>query len=168
MAIAFAQAFSVLAIDTNSRGISPVDYGLVMGFNGALIVCVELPLVTWIKRFPTRQLLAAGFAIVGIGTASFAWAESLVGVFIAMAIYTIGEMIALPVSAAYAAQLAPAQFRGRYFGYMSLAWGIAALAGSVGVWAFSLLGSDWWIWAGSFGLIAGGLMIPKLTDLRSR
>ena len=168
MAIAFAQAFNVLAIDTNARGISPVDYGLIMGFNGALIMCVELPLVTWIKRFPARWVLVVGFTIVGIGTASFAWADSLGGLFMAMAIYTLGEMVALPVSAAYSAQLAPAKFRGRYFGYMSLAWGIAALAGSIGVWAFSILGTTWWIWAGGFGLIAGGLMIPKLPDLRMR
>lgn len=168
MAIAFVQAFNVLALDTHARGISPVDYGLIMGFNGALIMFVELPLVTWIKRFPARGVLVVGFSLVGIGTASFAGADSLGTMFIAMAIYTLGEMVALPVSAAFSAQLAPAKFRGRYFGYMSLAWGIAALAGSIGVWAFSILGPTWWIWAGGFGLVAGGLMIPGLPDLRLR
>lgn len=166
MAIAFAQAFNVLAIDATTRGISPFDYGLIMGLNGALIMCIELPLVTWIKRFPARQVLVVGFVMVGAGCASFAFVETLQGFFVAMAIYTLGEMVSLPVSAAYSARLAPVRFRGRYFGYMSLAWGIASLAGSFGVWAYSVLGTNWWIWSGCFGFVAGGLMIPVFVDRR--
>jgi len=167
-AVAFARAFNVLAIDTNARGISPFDYGLIMGFDGALIVGIELPLVSWIKQFPARRVLVVGFVLVGLGCASFAFAATLPGFFIAMSIYTLGEMISLPVSAAYSARLAPARFRGRYFGYMSLAWGIAALAGSAGVWAYRVWGTSGWIWSECFGLIAGGMMIPFFLDRRPK
>ncbi len=166
MAISFAQAFNVLAIDTDSRGIVPFEYGLIMGFNGALIMAVELPLVRWIKRYPARRVLTIGFTMIGLGCASFPWAETLMGFFVAMAIYTLGEMISLPISAAYAAKLAPPQFRGRYFGYLGLAWGAASLAASAGVWAYSLLGASWWIWSGVFGLVAGGLMTMTWSDRR--
>jgi len=137
-----------------------------MGCNGALVVCIELPQVSWIKRFPARPVLVVGFVLVGLGCASFAVAETLPGFFIAMSIYTLGEIISLPVSAAYSARLAPARFRGRYFGYMRLAWGIASLAGSAGVWAFSVWGLSRWIWSGGLRLITGGMMIPVFPDRR--
>ncbi len=71
MAVAFVQVFNVLAIDSTARGLSPVDYAIVMGFNGFLIMCVELPLAQWIQKFPAKQVTVIGFTTIGLGCASF-------------------------------------------------------------------------------------------------
>ena len=168
MAIAFVQVYNVLAIDASARGIEPYHYGIIMGFNGALIMILELPLVQWIKRYEPKRVLVVGFGTIGLGCAGFAWADSIPDFLGAMAIFTLGEMIALPVSAGYSARLAPVAYRGRYFGYFSFAWGIAGLAGSAGVWGYSRMGENWWILAGGFGLLAGGLMVFTFTDRRPR
>ncbi|GAB5562875.1 MAG: MFS transporter [Synoicihabitans sp.] len=168
MAVAFVQVFNVLAIDSTTRGLTPVDYGIVMGFNGFLIMCVELPLAQWIKKFPAKRVTAIGFATIGVGCASFYWAESMGEFLAAMALFTVGEMIALPVSAAYGAQLAPQEYRGRYFGFFSVMWGISALAGSAGIWIYDGIGITWWLLTGTFGLAAGLILIPQFRDRRTR
>lgn len=79
MAVAFVQVFNVLALDATGRGLSMVDYGIVMGFNGFIIMLVELPLAQWIKRFPARLISGLGFALIGLGCASFALVETMGG-----------------------------------------------------------------------------------------
>lgn len=166
MAVAFVQVFNVLALDATGRGLSMVDYGIVMGCNGFIIVLVELPLVQWIKRYSPRLISGLGFALIGIGCASFALVESMMGFLMAMALFTLGEMIALPVSAAYGAQLATAEYRGRYFGFFSIMWGLSAMVGSAGVWVYGQVGLHWWWFTGGFGLAAGALMLFQFVDRR--
>lgn len=162
MSIAFVQVFNVLALDTAAHGLSTVDYGLVMGLNGAIIMLVELPLVQWIKRYPARPVLTVGFLTVGLGCASFGWAKSMFDYALAMAFFTIGEMISLPVSAAHGARLAPTEYRGRYFGFFGMVWGVAGLTGSSGIWIFERVGGIWWIWTGAFGVAAALCMAIRV------
>ncbi|WP_221028856.1 MFS transporter [Actomonas aquatica] len=159
MSLSFIQIFHVLVLHATGRGLSEVEYGIVMGSNGAIIMFMELPLVQWIKRYAPKPVLAVGFALVGLGCASFAWAETMTGFLWAMGLFTLGEMIALPVSAALGARLAPEKFRGRYFGIYGMAWGFAGLAGSSGVWMFQKVGPVWWLVGGSFGLLAAACMM---------
>ncbi|MCF3651955.1 MFS transporter [Synoicihabitans lomoniglobus] len=158
MSLAFIQVFYVLSVDATARGLTTVQYGMVMGFNGVVIMCVELPLVQWLKRFASRPVLVVGFVMVGIGSASFAWAESMTGFLLAMGLFTVGEMITLPMCAAYGAKLAPPEYRGRYFGFFGLMWGLAGLAGGTGVWFYGQLGPIWWCWIGCAGVLAGAVM----------
>ena len=159
MSMAFIQIFYVLVLLAKDRGLSAVDYGIVMGCNGAIIVFAELPLVQWLKRYSPRPVLAVGFGLVGLGCAAFAWVETMPGFLGAMALFTIGEMISLPVSAALGARLAPEQFRGRYFGIYGITWGLASLAGSSGVWFYQQWGASWWLVGGFFGVAAAGFML---------
>jgi MFS family permease len=166
MAVAFIQVFNVLVLDTTARGLSKVEFGWVMGFNGFLIMLFELPLANWIKRLPAKRMSGWGFAGMGLGCASFALAEDMTGFFLAMSLFTFGEMIALPISAAYASELAPAAYRGRYFGFISLMWGTAAMAGSAGVWCYGQIGSHWWWVTGLCGVLAGVIMTFTVRDRR--
>ncbi|MEM1296626.1 MAG: MFS transporter, partial [Verrucomicrobiota bacterium] len=54
---------------------------------------------------------------------------------IAMFIFTIGEMISMPVQGAYVSQLAPEKMRGRFNGAIGTAWSGANIVGPVlGLW----------------------------------
>ena len=166
MSLAFIQIFYVLVLLAKDRGLSPVEYGIVMGFNGAIIVVAELPLVQWLKRYSPRPVLAVGFGLVGIGCASFFWVETMPGFLLAMTLFTVGEMISLPVSAALGARLAPEQFRGRYFGIYGITWGLASLAGSSGVWFYQQWGASWWLVGGVFGFCSATFMIWPIKPSR--
>lgn len=161
MAISFLQVGNVLAIDTITRGITPEQYGLIMGFNGVLIVCFELPVTHWARRFPLRRVLICGYAIIGLGCASFAFAHGLTGYLLAMTFYTFGEMLSLPIGSSYSGELAPEKFRGRYFGVSGTVWAIAGLVGSGGIWCYGQLGPIWWIIAGASGVVGAFVILPQ-------
>ena len=158
MSLSFIQVFNILALSTERYGISPSIYGLIMGFNGVLITTIEIPLIQWIKRFDSRRILAVGYFLIACGCIAFGLAQTVTEYFIAMGIFTLGEIICLPIGLAYSSNLAPEKFRGRYFGFRGMTWAIGTLFGSIGVWAFGQIGDSWWFASGSFALIAAGVI----------
>jgi MFS family permease len=104
-------------------------YGLLLAWNGLLVVVAELPLTGFILRFHPRHVLALGYALHGFGFAANAFCHGFPSLFVAMTILTFGEMAVAPVSSAYLARIAPEQMRGRYMGLLSIAHSISAILG---------------------------------------
>jgi MFS family permease len=162
MEIAFVQAFNVLAITTTGRGLSAAQYGVVMALNGVLIIFLEIPLNQWVRRFDLRRVLVIGIILVAAGCASFGAMRTQQGFFIGMTLFTLGEMLALPISMSYASTLAPKAYRGRYFGLRGIVWATAGLMGSSGVWFYGKLGDHWWYIAGGIGFMGAVLMLYSM------
>lgn len=162
MEISFVQTFNVLAIATVDRGLSPAEYGVIMGLNGVLIMFIELPLNQWARRFDLRWVLVIGFAMVSLSCASFGLAHSQGEFFAVMTFFTIGEMLSLPVAMSYASTLAPETFRGRYYGVRGMVWALASMAGSSGVWFYGQWGDTWWYVAGAIGLFGSLLLFVNI------
>lgn len=104
-------------------------YGLLIGWNGVLVMCGELPLTAWTLRFEPRRVMALGYVLIGVGFGLNAWAHHIPALLIAMTIFTIGEMMSAPTTSALIAHLAPERMRGRYMGALGLAWNGAAIVG---------------------------------------
>ena len=104
-------------------------YGLLVGWNGALIVLAELPLTAATLRFDARRVMVLGYVLAGVGFGLNAFAHSIFGMWIVMTIFTIGEMISAPMTSAQVARLAPERMRGRYMGALGLSWNAAGIFG---------------------------------------
>lgn len=167
MTVAFMQIFTVLSLHATARGLDTAAYGLAMGFNGLIIMTCELTLAHVLKRADPRRVLILGYIITGLGCASFALATGLLGFLAAMAIFTLGEMIALPISSGYASTLAPADYRGRYFGLLGTSWGFGGLLGSSGAWVYGQIGPIWWVIAGACSVLGGIGMAARWRDRRT-
>ncbi|MFI5356599.1 MAG: MFS transporter [Opitutales bacterium] len=165
MSVAFVQVFNVLVIAATHRGLTPAEYGVVMGLNGVLIVLFEVALNQWVSRFDLRRVLVVGFVLVGLGCASFGLMRTQAGFLGAMTLLTAGEMLSLPIGTTYASMLAPEAYRGRYFGLRGMVWALAGVSGSSGVWFYGRLGDAWWYVAGGIGLLGGVVMLAQvMTD----
>jgi MFS family permease len=138
-------------------------FGFLVGWNGLMIVFCELALTRWTQRFPDRYVLTLGHILLAIGIAGNAIATSFLDFFAFMTLFTIGEMMSLPLISAAVANLAPEQMRGRYMGGLSMAWATANLLGpQLG---FSLYGwnsAALWGICGLFGLIAAAIQWRSL------
>jgi MFS family permease len=135
-------------------------YGLLVGWNGVLIVLTELPLTSWTLRFDARRVMALGYLLTGVGFAMNAFAHSIFVFWIAMTVFTVGEMISAPMASAYVAKLAPERLRGRYMGALGLAWNGAGIAGPLI--GFRLFGIDpllVWLGCGVLGLAAASVIL---------
>src|SRR5437016_3574528 len=127
VALVFFQLSSTFGLHVTNLGFSAATYGAIISLNGALVVFCELPLTTITRRFPVRRVMALGYVLVGTGFALNAFAHTIPVLVLAMAVVTFGEMVTIPVSAAYIADLAPPHLRGRYMGANGLVWATALI-----------------------------------------
>ncbi|MEM0967584.1 MAG: MFS transporter [Verrucomicrobiota bacterium] len=168
MAFGFCQVFSVLAMSTKDTGLSASEYGLIMSVNGLLILLIELPMSHFLKRFAPRRVLAVGFGLIGFGLFGFGMAGSHLGFLLAMILFTLGEIVALPVGMAYSSGLAPEEFRGRYLGLRGITWGVAGALASTGLVIYSEIGIAVWFIAGASSLIGTlVVLLPARTRRKS-
>jgi MFS family permease len=108
-------------------------YGSVFTLNTLLIVAIEVPLNTAMAHWPHRRALTLGALLYAVGFGAFGVVTSPAGIFAAVVVWTFGEMILLPASAAYAAEIAPPGRRGEYMGLYTMSFSISfALAGFLG------------------------------------
>jgi MFS family permease len=100
-------------------------YGTVFTLNTLLIVALEVPLNTAMAHWSHRRTLTLGALLYAIGFGSFAFVTRPAHIFAAVIIWTFGEMILLPGSSAYAAEIAPPGRRGEYMGLYTMSFSIA-------------------------------------------
>ena len=160
--VVIVQILSTMSVEIIQSGFSPAVYGLMISLNGILIVLLELPLTSFTKHFAPRRVMALGFFLIGAGFASNALPRTLPLLVVTMVIFTFGEMIAMPISAAYVADLAPAHQRGLYMGTYGLTWSFAFVCGpSLGMLLFSASRIGLWTTCGLLGLLATRIILSE-------
>ena len=83
------------------------QYGLLILVNTILILILEVALNVRMSHWPHGRSLALGAFLTALGFGSMAFAHNFVGVAGTIVIWTFGEMILLPGSAAYVAEISP-------------------------------------------------------------
>lgn len=157
--LVFVQVFSTMSLQITQSGFSAATYGLVISMNGLLVVLCELPLTVITKRFPARRVMALGYLLIGVGFASNVLERTLPLLLLTTAMFTLGEMISMPVGGAYVADLAPAAQRGLYMGTYGMVWAVAFVCGpSLGMLVFSASPVLLWTLCGGLGLLAAAII----------
>ena len=144
----------------NNLGYSTAAFGLFNAINTVLIILVEVPLNNWMNDTPYKKSLMIGAMLAGIGFGGFAIATTTFSLAAAIIIFTFGEMIFFPTTAAYTSEIAPADRRGEYMGYYQMTFSFAFSAGPwLGTVVYQNYGSViLWSSALVFGLITAVLM----------
>jgi len=141
-------------------GYTTAAFGLFSAINTVLIIIVEVPLNNWMNDTPYRKSLIIGALLAGIGFGGFAISTTVIPLVIAIIVFTFGEMIFFPITAAYTSEIAPADRRGEYMGYYQMTFSFAFSAGPwLGTVVYQNYGSVI-LWSGAlvFGLITAALM----------
>lgn len=144
----------------NDLHYSTAAFGLFNAINTVLIIIVEVPLNNWMNDTPYKKSLIIGALLAGLGFGGFAIATTTISLAITIIIFTFGEMIFFPTTAAYTSEIAPAERRGEYMGYYQMTFSFAFSAGPwLGTVVYQHFGSII-LWSGAlvFGLITATLM----------
>jgi MFS family permease len=104
-------------------------YGTIFTVNTLLIVALEVPLNSAMAHWSHRRTLTLGALLYAVGFGSYALVGLVpfgktAGVFAAVVIWTFGEMIMMPGSSAYAAEIAPPERRGEYMGLYTMSFNV--------------------------------------------
>jgi MFS family permease len=105
-------------------GILERQYGLMMSLSAAMVVLFQFPITGFTERHARTTMLAWGTALYAIGFGLVGFVSTAPLFTLALAIWTVGEMVHVPVSQAYVADVAPEDMRGRYMGAAGLTWGM--------------------------------------------
>ena len=73
-----------------------------------------------------------GAFLFSAGFGGLAFSSGILSVAATVVIWTFGEMIMLPATASYMADIAPAERRGQYMGLYTMAFSIAFICSSIG------------------------------------
>jgi predicted MFS family arabinose efflux permease len=110
-------------------------YGLLTIINTVLICILEVPLIHATAHWPHRRALVLGALLTGLGFGGMAIADTIAGVALTIVVWTFGEMLFFPASAAWVTEVAPPERRGEYNGLFQMSF---ALAFAVGPWLGTL------------------------------
>ena len=146
-------------------------YGTIFTVNTLLIVALEVPLNTAMATWTHRQTLMLGAFLYAVGFGSYALVGIMpfgqtAGVFAAVVIWTFGEMILMPGSSAYAAEIAPPERRGEYMGLYTMSFNIAF---AVGPWLGASVLGKWGattVWGAAFVLGCISTLLMSRTEPR--
>ena len=157
VAVVYAQMNSTWPVFMKENyGVPERQYGLMMSLNAAMVVLFQFPITAFTERHARTVMLALGAALyaVGFGLVGFVGTAPLFA--LAIAIWTVGEMVHVPVAQAYVADVAPDDMRGRYMGAAGLTWGMGWSLGPFLAGLVMDLSDPHYVWYGCLivGLVA--------------
>lgn len=108
----------------------PGSVGTVYLINSLATIFLQVPLVRWMERHVRPMTaVATGIGLMAVAMGSIALTQSLPGLLVCVAIFSLGNLVSLPNQSAVIAALAKPQARGSYFGVSAMA---LAIGGSLG------------------------------------
>ncbi|MFI1307087.1 MDR family MFS transporter [Streptomyces sioyaensis] len=167
LALLFQQAYVSMPVSMGQDGFSSADFGMVIAVNGILIVLLQIPVTRFIEHRSPAMLLVGSALLAGYGFGLTALAGSVAMYAVAVAVWTLGEIINSPTQMGLVIRLSPVHGRGRYQGMYALSWSIASLtAPLLGGTVIDHYGADA-LWAGcaAVGTVAAvgyGLLLRRL------
>ena len=166
----YMQVFSTLPLVFGRDDLGPGSYGLAMGLNGVLIVLLQPLLLGFLGRRGRGPLLLVAMVLQGAGFGLTAFADDMAMHLVAIAVWTLGEILQAGQLGALVAAIAPAHLRGRYMGVFGFSFGAAAfLSPTVGTQVLARAGENA-LWGGSFVVCCasgvGLLLVARAAERR--
>jgi MFS family permease len=145
----------------NDLGYTTAAFGLFSAVNTVLIIIAEVPLNEWMSNWKYKNSLFLGALLCSVGFGGMAFVNDGIGLVTTIIIWTIGEMIFFPVTAAYVSEIAPPNKRGEYMGYFQMTFSIGFMLGPwLGTEIYERFGSfDLWIIIFCIGMISAIMML---------
>jgi MFS family permease len=140
----------------DTLGYRPSVYGALFAVNTLVIVLTEVRFNTVTAHWPFGRAMAVGALLSTLGFAALAVARALPAVVLTVLLWTVGEMVLFPSTAAYFAEISPPSRRGEYLGFYTMAFGVAF---TVGPWLGTLVLERW----GGFALWTACLPLGLLS-----
>lgn len=156
----FRQTNTTFPLHFERNGLPLHWCGLVLALNGVMICLFEVPLAAGLRLWPVKQVLALGYILMGASFLTFLISGSLTAFVLMMVAFTMGEMSAFSRQQAYSASLSPDDMRGRYVGFLSLAWCAGNTASSaLGMPLYDHHPTVLWVMNAVLGIVAALLIL---------
>lgn len=161
-ALVLTQYSSSYALHVRHLGFPVTTFGALVSLNAVMVATLELPSTSITGRLPVRPAIAAGFGLFAIGFGWNAIATTLPMLAAGVALWSLGEILAVPLLATHVADLAPDHMRGRYQAAFNLTFAAGFAVGpalGTALWAASPRG----IWIACLAADAAAAVLVLLS-----
>lgn len=166
------QIFVLLPVFAKENyGLVESQYSLLLTINATMVVLFQYAITKFTDRYNPLPVMAFAAVLYGIGLGSVAVGYDLPSFAVSMIIVTLGELLLMPTSLTFVANIAPTELRARYMGIFGLGWPLAAGIGPVigGVLNDNFSPVAMWIGASSLAFIGAiGFMAIMLYRRRDK
>jgi MFS family permease len=128
--VVYMQSMSTFPLYLADFHIDEKAYARLIAINGLMIVCLQLPLTAFLRRFSRAAvmivatvIMAVGFGLVGRAATPAQFAGTVI-------IWTLGEIMQFPYISAVVSDMAPVPLRARYMGALGMSFSTAMLLGA--------------------------------------
>ncbi|NVZ65350.1 MFS transporter [Pseudomonas gingeri] len=152
-AVVFGQFTAYLSQFLVTTGTPEFAYSIissVVAVNAVVVICLQFVVGKRISQQHLNLWLTAGFSLFLLGVTGFALSSTVLHWSLAMAVFTLGEIIVFPAEYMFIDRIAPQHLRGMYYGAQNL----STLGGALGpvLCGFALA---WWAPHFMFYMLAG-------------
>jgi len=126
--IVFWQFQFALPLAVVGSGFGTREYGRLMALNCAAVFVTQPFTARWLRSIDRGILLAIASICVGLGFGAYALSSNMPQFYAATLVWTVGDVVGLPLVSAVVASMSPADLRGRYQGAQMLAQALAMVA----------------------------------------
>lgn len=106
-------------------------YGPIPTTNALMVVFIQLWVTRQTRRYKPMSMMALGMTLYAIANGIVALSGGFLGFWISMVVMSLGELVIVPTSSTYVANIAPAEMRGRYMSIYGLTWAFGQGVGPV-------------------------------------
>lgn len=153
----FTAWLSEYLVSTQSAEAAYPVISTLVAVNAIVVVALQYPIGRHITPERLQAWLMAGLSLFLVGVAGFAFADQLWHWALAMAVFTLGEIIVFPAEYMFIDRIAPHHLRGMYYGAQNLANLGAALGPVLCGWVLGAAPASWmFLMLGGF-IVAGGV-----------
>ncbi|MFE1896690.1 MFS transporter [Streptomyces yangpuensis] len=165
--LTYAQGHIALPLELMEHDYPTSFYSTVLTVSSVVLITCELKITAYLSRLPKHVRVITGHLVEAVGLAVYALSSRSGAFTIAGAVLVVaGIMIAAPSMFAHPATF-PATVKARYIGTMQAVGGAAgALAPLFGVYAWTRLGSSFWVLCGVVTALAGLLALAGVRQPR--
>lgn len=118
-------------------------FGFIIAENGLLVALFTVVMTKFITRFKERYVFMTSSMTYGVAILLFGSSANIWILFIAMAIFTMGELMVVGIQESFVARLAPEHMRGQYFAASSLRFTIGRTIAPMSIPLTMWVGYDW-------------------------
>jgi len=160
MVIVYIQMNTTLSVYLRDvHGIAEQGFGYILSLNAAMVVLFQFFVTRRLEGYAPLRLMTVGTLLYAVGFSMYGFVSDYTSFLFAMVIITIGEMVVVPVSQAFVAQLAPEDMRARYMAFFGFSWTVPGMVGPLLAGLIMDNADPRWVWyaAGMLGVVAAAV-----------
>ncbi len=167
--VVYRQLYTTLPLHLRDSGAPVGLYAAVIAVGSGLILVLELPVTKRLRGRSAYPVIAAGYALVGVGTFLFQLPVTVVSVMLAMVVLTAGEILYKTTATAHVLDAAPDHLVGQYQGlYAGASTSGMMLAGPIGTAIYAVAPALLWPVMGAVALVAAGCVLLSAVPQEAR